>query len=93
MRQEVVDEQDGIARVFADGNIDAAAVGFIDDADQRQGQADPLVFQQAAVIMGLEVDDFVLFDNGHGLDVQPRAVDMGADDFQPLFDGVRADDG
>ena len=43
--------------------------------------------------MGLEVDDFIFFDDRHSLDVQPRAVDMGADDFQPFFDGVGADDG
>ena len=43
--------------------------------------------------MGLEIDDFILFDDRHGLDIQARAVDMGADDFQPFFDGGRADDG
>ena len=93
MGQQVVDEQDRIARVFTDGDVDAAAIGFIDDANQGQGQADPLIFQQAAIVMGLEVDDFIFFDDRHSLDVQPRAVDMGADDFQPFFDGVGADDG
>ena len=52
MGQEVIDEEDGIVRIFADGDVDSRSVGFVDDADEGEGHADPLVLQDAAVIMG-----------------------------------------
>ena len=54
---------------------------------------DPLVFLDAAVVVGLEIGHLVLLIEGHLLQVDPRGVHMGSGDHRALGEGLSADDG
>ena len=64
-----------------------------DDAAQGEGRAGPLVFLDAPVVVGAEVDDAVLFVDGIGFQVEAGRVDVGADDLDAGGHRFFADDG
>ena len=54
MDQKIADSEYRILFLLADDKIDTCPVFFHDYAVQRQGQRYPLVFFNAAIIMGVE---------------------------------------
>ena len=92
VREDVGDHEDGIAGPVADGDVDLRAVLAHDHAVEGERQGEPLVLLDAAVHVGVEVDDAVLGVDGPGLEVEPRGVGVAADDADALRGGRLADD-
>ena len=80
MDEQVGDVENGVIVFEADIDIDFFPVFREDDAAQGEGRAGPLVFLDAPVVVGAEVDDAVLFVDGIGFQVEAGRVDVGADD-------------
>ena len=78
--EQVGDVENGVVVFEADIDIDFFSVFREDDAAQGEGRAGPLVFLDAPVVVGAEVDDAVLFVDGIGFQVEAGRVDVGADD-------------
>ena len=85
MREEVGDGQNGIIWLLADVQLDFRAVFLEDDAMEGEREGDPLVFLDAAIVMRVEQDELVVFVERRRLEVETRAVDMGADEFEAVF--------
>ena len=84
MGQQIGNHQNGVALVLADGDRDHRAVGAVHHAVERQRNGRPLVFLDAAVIVGLQVADLGILVQGIGLDVQPGRVHVGGADIRAL---------
>ena len=83
MGQQVVYHQLGLVPL-ANGHLHGGAVLQGHHAVELQGDGDPLVLADAAVVVGLEVGHLALLIEGAGLQVQPGAVDMGGGDLDAL---------
>ena len=79
MGQKIRDGEHGLARLFPQNDRNALAVVAYDDAMQRERPGQPLVFVNAAVIVGLCLSYTDLFGQRALLEIQPGAVGMGAD--------------
>jgi len=84
MRQQIEHREDGIALVFADADRDDPPVHIDDGAVQGQGPGQPLVFLEAAVIVGLHKRDLTFLVQRVLLQIQMRGVGMGRDQAQAL---------
>ena len=69
------------------------AVGTVYHTVERQRNGRPLVFLDAAVIMGLQVADLGILVQGVGLDVQPGGIHVGGADVRALAQRLGADHG
>ncbi|MPN11606.1 hypothetical protein SDC9_158909 [bioreactor metagenome] len=67
MGQKVGDGKHGIVGGISHRYVDGRTVLFINHPLQREGQSRPLIFFDAAVIMGLKKGEIVLFIQGIGL--------------------------
>ena len=83
----------GSPLVGADIHLYGGAVPQRRDAMELQGDGDPLVFADAAVVMGLEVGQLPVLIQGIGLQVQPGGVDVGGGDLTPLRQRPLSDPG
>ena len=63
--------------VFADGELHPAAVGLEDHPVDGQGPGQPLVFLDAAVVVGLQKGQIRVFIKGVLFQVQAGRVDVG----------------
>ena len=91
--QQIRDHQPGVSLVGADIHLHGGAVPQRRDAMELQGDGDPLVFADAAVVMGLEVGQLPVLIQGIGLQVQPGGVDVGGGDLTPLRQRPLSDPG
>ena len=89
--KQVVDDQLGLIPL-ADGNLDGGTVLQSYHAVQLQRDGHPLVFADAAVIVGLQVGQLLSLVEGGGLQVQTGAVDVGRRDLRALRQGLLTDD-
>ncbi len=89
--QQIGDAEDRVIRVLADGDGDGGAVPLRHHAVEGKGNGGPLVFLDAAVVVGFEVAQLLLLHQGVGLQVQAGAVDVGGLDAHPLPDIQGAD--
>ena len=80
MRQQVSDGEHRIAGIFAQHDLDECAVLFDDHAVQGERPGQPLIFADAAVVVGLGLPDAHLFLKRALLEVKARGVGMGADE-------------
>ena len=76
MRRVVGDDEDGVARVQTDRDVDALARGGVDAPEQRQRPVGPLVLLDAAVVDRLEEREVVRVLLG--VDRPGLQVDVGA---------------
>ena len=83
--QQVGDAEHRIVRVVAHLDVHHGAVFLRDHAVQRQRQRDPLVVLDAAVIMRIEQREPVRLVQRVLLEVEARAVDVRAQDVEPLL--------
>src|SRR5699024_8808797 len=58
-----------------------------------QGDGHPLVLADAAIVMGLEIGQLTVLIQGGGLEVEPRAVNVGRCDLYTLIQALAADYG
>ena len=79
MGQQVVDGEQGVAGVGSHGHVDQIAVFHGHHAPQLQGDGHPLVLADAAVIVGFQEGQLAVLVQRGGLQIQPGAVGMGAD--------------
>ena len=84
MGQQVRDHQPGIVRAPADVHLYAGAVPQGHHAVELQGNGNPLVLADAAVVVGLEIGQFPVLIQGVGLQVQPGGVYVGGSDLNTL---------
>ena len=91
VHQQVGDAEHGVTFVFAHVHLDDAAVFLGDYAMDGQGQRDPLVFLDAAVIVRVKQRESARFIQRVLLDVQAGAVNVSAKDVQAFFHGAAAD--
>ena len=82
--QEVVHGEQGIPLPVAHGDPDHLAALEGHHAVELQGDGDPLVFSQAAVVVGLEEGQLIRLIQGILLQVQAGGVDMGRGDVHAL---------
>jgi hypothetical protein len=78
--------------IFPDGKLHVRTIGLKDHPVDGQGPGQPLIFLDAAVIMGLQEGQVRVFVKGILFQVQARRVDVGRDDAQPLRQGPPAPD-
>ena len=76
--------------VLADGELHPAAVGLEDHPVDGQGPGQPLVFLDAAVVVGLQEGQVRVFIEGVLFQVQAGRVDVGGHDPQALGEGPAA---
>ena len=93
MGQQVGNHQDRLVLVLTDGDGDAGAVGLADHAVNGQGDGDPLILLDAAVVVGLEVCHLGIFVQGIGLQVHIGSIDMGGADIGTHIQLLSTDDG
>ena len=93
MGQKVRDDQPGIAGIGPHGNLHRGAVFHRHHAMELQGNGDPLVLADPAVVMGLEIGQFTVLIERVGLEVQPWRVDVGRSDLRTLRQGLLPDVG
>ena len=92
MNEQIGDIEHGIASFITDAHINFAAVGAMDDAVQREGLASPLIFFDAAVVMGLEQGEFAVFIERMRFEIESWRIDVRADDVHAGFQRTLADD-
>lgn len=92
MRQKICNAENRVARFLADADIHAFPVLQHNGAVQRQRQRGPLIFADAAVIMGFEKRHAALFIKGRGLEIQPRRIDMRRCQANAAFQRLGSDD-
>ena len=83
----------GLLRLIADGNVYLCAVAAHDYAVQGERDRRPLVFFDAAVVMGLQQRHLKILIKRIGLKVKARGVDMRRGDTHALAYALFADDG
>ena len=88
--QEVQHGKDRVMGVLADGELHPGAVGLDDHPVDGQGPGQPLVFLDAAVVVGLQKGQVGVFIERVLFQVQPGRVDVGGHDAQPLGQGPAA---
>ena len=93
MRQQIGDAENGIARLLADGNGQRRAVLTNDRTVQRQRNGSPLVFLDAAVIVGLKEALLALLIKGTGLQIKAGAINMRYADAHALCYAAAAECG
>ena len=93
MGQQVGDDKLGVARLTADNHIHHFPALQGHNAVELQGDGDPLVLLDAAVVMGLEKAHLVRLIHGDLFQVQPGRVHMGAGDHAALRQAFFADNG
>ena len=88
VRQQILNGEHRVGLVFADDHGPNLAVRERHHAMQRQGTGQPLIFVNAAVVVGLGLAHPHLFDERTLLEVQPGAVGVGADQMKALGQGA-----
>ena len=83
----------GSPGVAADVHLHAGAVLQRHHAPQLQGNGDPLVLADAAVVVSLEEGQLAVLIQGIGLQVQPGRVDVGGGDLGAIGQGLVPDVG
>ena len=91
MGQQVRNHQPGVSFVLADAYRYLTAVLHRHHTVQRQGEGQPLIFPDAAIIMGLKVRKLAVLVEGIGLQIQPGGIDMGGGKLNALRKRLRAD--
>ena len=91
MGQDVTDDEYGIRLVLAQADRDGRSVLPADHAVQGERQGQPLVFLDATVVMGIQVNQKILFVEGILLDVQPGRVNVRAEDVHAVLNVPRTD--
>ena len=92
MGKEIGHAELRIAFLLANAHFQPAAVGKADNAVHGQRYGRPLVFLDAAVVMGLEHGDFIGFIKGIGFEVESRGVDVSDGKTHALAHRFAADD-
>ena len=90
--QQVGHHQHGIIVILTDGNGDRGAVLAVNHTVDGQGNGDPLVLLDTAVVMGLEIGDPGILIQGIGLQVHPGGVNVGGADVGTLVQALFTDD-
>ena len=93
MGQQVRDDQLGIAFIAADVHCDSGAIRQRHHAVKLHRDGHPLIFADAAVVVGLEIGQLIVLIQRVGLQIQPGRVDVGGGDLGPLAHGLAADMG
>ena len=91
--QKVGDHEFGILGVLADDHADRLAVLAGDHSVELQGDREPLVFLDAAVVMGLQIGQLAVLIERQLLEVQAGGVHMGRGDVGALGEGLLSDHG
>ena len=76
--QQVGDAEHRVVVALADRHLHGVAVPLHDHAVQRQGQRQPLVLLDAAVVVGIQVGQVPVLKQRVLLDVQAGRIDVGA---------------
>ena len=84
MRQQIRDAEYGVPLRFADADGQHRAIDAHHHAVQRQRKRDPLVFLDAAVVLGVQVSQAVLLVEGVLLQVDAGRVDVRPEDLHAL---------
>src|SRR5262245_434470 len=93
MRCVIRNHQDWVSRFHSQRDIDIAAAGGINPANQRKWFIGPLVFLYASIVDRLEqCESTRSADHRPGLEVDVRTVVVSSDDSRPADDWLRADD-
>ena len=79
-----------LGSLFADDDVLHRAVLLGDDAMQREGNRDPLILLDAAVIMRIEVGETAVLIERILLDVEAARVDVCTENRQAVFQRLRA---
>ena len=61
MRQKICNAECRLILFFTDADLDQLSVLFCYNAVDRQRHGSPLIFADAAVVMGLKISDIFLF--------------------------------
>ena len=85
MRKNVGNAENRICFVFPDYNIYNTAIFFADKTVNRKGQGCPLVFFDAAVIVGVEICNVVFFVKGILFCIQTGRINMSSKNVHSLF--------
>ena len=93
MGQQVIDDELGILGLVADMDGHHRAVGKRHHAVELQGNGDPVVLADAAVVMGLEIGQLRVLIQGPGLQIQAGCVGVGGGNDGALGQRFSADDG
>src|SRR5580658_4882861 len=93
MRRGIRNDENRIARLEANRNINRAPVASVDAPDQRERKIRPLIFLDAAVILRFKKGEAPRRINRAPLQLDMWAVLMSADDAQSIHDGIGADHG
>ena len=91
MGQQIRDHEHRIVFLLAHGQADRCPVLSDDDPVQRQRKRKPLVFFDAAVVVGIQVNISGFLVAGNLFQVQTRGIDVRSDDVHPLFQRICAD--
>ena len=84
VRRQVGDDEGRLARVVSHRHPDGGAVLEIHPSHQRKGQVRPLVRFDAAVVVRLQERVAFFLVDGSSLELDPRRIDMGANDTEPV---------
>ena len=93
VRQQIGYNEAWLARLTADGDFNGLTALERDNAVQLQRNGDPLVLFDAAVVVRLEVAQFVGLIHGYLLEVEARGIDVRARNHCALGEALLADDG
>ena len=93
MGEQVGHHEFRLIRLVTDGHIDLAAVAADDHAVQGEGDCRPLVFFDAAVIMGFEQGHLKILIKRVGLEIQAGGVNVRRGNPHALAHALFADDG
>ena len=91
MGQQVVDVDDRVGILLTDDHIHNGAVLLCHHSVQGQGDGDPLVLADTAIVAGLEEGKAAVLIQGGLLHIQPGVVYVGGGDPYAAVDRLRAD--
>ena len=91
MHQQVGDKEYRVVFIFAHVHFDGGAVLLHHHAVEGQGKRHPLIFLDAAVIMGVQVGEAAVLIQGILLHIDSGAVDMGSQNVHALSQGLLPD--
>ena len=92
MGQQILNDQPGIVLVAADADFHRLAALQRHHAVQLQRHGHPLIFADAAVIMGLQIGQLAVLVQRRGLQIQTGRIDVRAADLHAAFQTFAADD-
>ena len=91
MGQQVVDNELGILRLIADMNRQHRTIGKGNHTVKLQRNGDPLVFTDAAIVMGLEICQLRILIQGSRFQIQTGCVGVGGGDIGAAGQRLLAD--